>query len=187
MPWAYCQIRNITGCACAARFSPPSRFSDPDMHQGTCVTHVPWCMPGSLKSGFLWNRWRGKCSRHMHNPLFNVSGKRAIERKTGIYCFHKTLNNIGTIQWYGTVDKRYMSTLERFRTYTCMITCKITSLKSLNVLYFQRLIHHEELFISCKGYLPSISYFNQDKIIQYETHTHFIADKFPCHWRSVTT
>ena len=22
--------------------------SDPGMHQGTCVTHVPWCMPGSL-------------------------------------------------------------------------------------------------------------------------------------------
>ena len=22
--------------------------SDPDMHHGTCVTHVPWCMSGSL-------------------------------------------------------------------------------------------------------------------------------------------
>ena len=22
--------------------------SDPGMHRGTCVTHVPWCMPGSL-------------------------------------------------------------------------------------------------------------------------------------------
>ena len=108
MPWAYCQIRNITGCACAARFSPPSRFSDPDMHQGTCVTHVPWCMPGSLTSGFLWNLWRGKRSRYsrcMHNPLFYVSGKRALERKTGIYCFHKTLNNIGTIEGHGTVEK----------------------------------------------------------------------------------
>ena len=25
--------------------------SDPDMHRGTCVTHVPWCMSGSLTSG----------------------------------------------------------------------------------------------------------------------------------------
>ena len=33
-------------------FSPPSGASDPDMHHGTCVTHVPWCMPGSLTSGF---------------------------------------------------------------------------------------------------------------------------------------
>ena len=26
-------------------FSPPPRVTDPDMHHGTCVTHVPWCMP----------------------------------------------------------------------------------------------------------------------------------------------
>ena len=26
------------------------------------VTHVPWCMPGSLPSGFHWSRWRGKHS-----------------------------------------------------------------------------------------------------------------------------
>ena len=25
--------------------------SDPDMHHGTCVTHVPWCMSGSLTRG----------------------------------------------------------------------------------------------------------------------------------------
>ena len=31
-------------------FSPPPRFCDPDMHHGTCVTHVPWCMSGSLTS-----------------------------------------------------------------------------------------------------------------------------------------
>ena len=41
-------------------FSPQPRVSDPDMHHGTCVTHVPWCMPGSLTSSFLWSRWRGK-------------------------------------------------------------------------------------------------------------------------------
>ena len=34
-------------------FIPPPRVRDPDMHHGTCVTHVPWCMPGSLTSGFL--------------------------------------------------------------------------------------------------------------------------------------
>ena len=26
-------------------------FSDPGMHHGTCVTHVPWCMSGSLTHG----------------------------------------------------------------------------------------------------------------------------------------
>ena len=25
--------------------------SDPDMHHGTCVTHVPWCKSGSLNRG----------------------------------------------------------------------------------------------------------------------------------------
>ena len=38
-------------------FSPSPQVSDPDMHHGTCVTHVPWCMPGSLTSSFLWS-WR---------------------------------------------------------------------------------------------------------------------------------
>ena len=40
-------------------FSLPPPVSDPDMHHGTCMTKVPWCMPGSLTSCFLWNRWRG--------------------------------------------------------------------------------------------------------------------------------
>ena len=52
-------------------FSPSPCISDPDMHHGTCLTHVPWCMPGSLTSSFLWSRWRGKRSWHsrrMRNP-----------------------------------------------------------------------------------------------------------------------
>ena len=57
------------------------RFSDPVMPHDTCVTHMPWCMPGSLTIGFLWSRWRERRSRHsrrMHNPQFYVSGKRPI-------------------------------------------------------------------------------------------------------------
>ena len=53
---------------------PP--VSDPGMHHGACVTHVPWCMSGSLTRG-----WRGKRSRHsrrMRNPHFYVSGKRPM-------------------------------------------------------------------------------------------------------------
>ena len=62
-------------------FSLQQGVSDPDMHHGTRVTHVPWCMLGSINSGFLWSRWRGKCcrrSRHMRNPQFYVSGKRPM-------------------------------------------------------------------------------------------------------------
>ena len=64
-------------------FFPPPRVSDPDMHNGTCVAHVPWCKPGSLTSHFLWSRWQRKRSfpahsRRMRNPQFYVSGKRPI-------------------------------------------------------------------------------------------------------------
>ena len=43
-------------------FSPPPRIGGTDMHHGTCATHVPWCMPRSLISDFLWSWWRGKRS-----------------------------------------------------------------------------------------------------------------------------
>ena len=62
-------------------FSPPPRISDPGMHHGTCVTHVPRCMPGSLTSGFRWSRWRGKRSWHsrrMRKVQIYVSGKRPM-------------------------------------------------------------------------------------------------------------
>ena len=58
--WASYQIRNIAGCACAGnagkvfprrRFQRKPLVSDPGMHHGTCVTHVPWCMSGSLTCG----------------------------------------------------------------------------------------------------------------------------------------
>ena len=70
-----CQIRKL-GVA-HAPFSPPSLVSGSDMHHSMCVTHMPWCIPESLTSGFLWSRWRGKHSRHsrrMRNPQLYVSG-----------------------------------------------------------------------------------------------------------------
>ena len=77
----YANFRVAHALGMPGTFSPPPRVSDPYMHHGTCVTHVPGCMPGSLTSGFLWSRWRGKRSRHsrrMRNPQFYVSGKRPI-------------------------------------------------------------------------------------------------------------
>ena len=65
-------------------FSPSPRVGEPDMHHGTCVTHVPWCMPGSLTSRFLLNQWRGKRSQHsrrMRNPQFYVSGNGPLQTK----------------------------------------------------------------------------------------------------------
>ena len=57
LSWASYQIRKIAGCACAGnagnvfprrRFQRKPLVSDPGMHHGTCVTHVPWCMSGPL-------------------------------------------------------------------------------------------------------------------------------------------
>ena len=78
--WASYQIRKIARAhapGMPGTFSPSPQVSDPDMHHGTCDTHVPWCMSGSLTSGFLWNRRRGKTLR-MRNMQFNVSGKRPM-------------------------------------------------------------------------------------------------------------
>ena len=88
----YVQLRVAHAPGRPGTFSPPQRLSDPDMHLGTCVRHVPWCMPGSLTSGLLWSRWRGKRSRHsrcMRNSQFYVSGKRS--KPLGTY--HKQINN----------------------------------------------------------------------------------------------
>ena len=42
--WASCQIRKIAGAhapGMSGTFSPSPQVCDPDMHHGTCVTHVP--------------------------------------------------------------------------------------------------------------------------------------------------
>ena len=99
MAWASCQIRNIAVAhapGMPATFSPPPRVKDHDMHHGTCVTHVPWCMPGSLTIGFLWSQWRRKRSqlfRRMRNSPFYVSGKRPMDMPVAIWC-HPILGSL---------------------------------------------------------------------------------------------
>ena len=81
-PWASCQIPKIACCTCArkdGKVSPPPWVSDPDMHHGTCMTHVLCCMLGSLTSGFLWSR---RHSLYMCNTQFYVSGKRPIQARS---------------------------------------------------------------------------------------------------------
>ena len=88
-PWASYQIRKTGRCACAGN----AWNVFPDMHHGTCVTRVPWCMPISLTSDFLWSRWRGKRSLHpsvctTHNFTYLVRGP--------WMCFSKC---VGTFGW----------------------------------------------------------------------------------------
>ena len=47
----YVKLRVAHAPGMPGTFSPPLRIRDPDMHHGTCVTHVPWYMPGSLTPG----------------------------------------------------------------------------------------------------------------------------------------
>ena len=72
------QLRAAHAPGMPRKFSPPPRVNDPDIHHGTCVANVPWCLSGTVTNGFLWIRWRGKRSPHsrcMRNPQFCVSVK----------------------------------------------------------------------------------------------------------------
>ena len=69
-------------------FSPPPWVSNPDMHRSMYVTHMPWCIPGSLINGFPWSRWRGKRSRHsrcMCSPQFYVFVKKPMANAHGMF------------------------------------------------------------------------------------------------------
>ena len=72
----YAKLRVAHSLGMLGAFSSPLRVTNPDMHHGTCVTHVLWCMPGSLTSRLFWSQWQGKRSQHpqhMRNPQFYVS------------------------------------------------------------------------------------------------------------------
>ena len=52
----YLKLRVAHAQGMSGTFSPPTTsreplVSDPGMHHGICVMHVPWCMPGSLTRG----------------------------------------------------------------------------------------------------------------------------------------
>ena len=74
----YIKLRVAHAPGMPGTFSPPPPVGDPNMHYGTRVTHVSWCMSGSLTRSFLWSRLRGKRPRHsprMRNQQVCVSGK----------------------------------------------------------------------------------------------------------------
>ena len=59
-PWSSHQIRKNGGLRMRREWRErvphhwlqrKTLVSEPDMHHGTCVTHVPWCMSGSLTHG----------------------------------------------------------------------------------------------------------------------------------------
>ena len=115
----YAKLRVAHALGMPGTFSPPPLVSAPDMHHGTCVTHVPWYMPESLTSGFLWSRWWVKRSRHsrrMRSPQFYVSGKRPMAFIPGnIFCFHCRYDNLGCLQWTQSFSDKIKLTHIKFR------------------------------------------------------------------------
>ena len=77
-------------------FSPPPQVSDPDMHHCTCVKHVPWCITGSLTSGFVWSRWR------MRNPQFYVSCKRPMYNSLHTHGHYGSAVNL--FKWWSSYE-----------------------------------------------------------------------------------
>ena len=101
----YAKLRVVHAPGMPGTCSSPSWVSDPDMHHGTCVTHVPWCMSGSLTSDFLWSRWwrkRFRQSRRMHNPQICVSGKRPIAQRIVSIC--RCHNKRGVVRCWFWID-----------------------------------------------------------------------------------
>ena len=101
----YVKLRVAHAPGMPGTFSPPPLVSDPDLHHGTCVTRVPWLMPGSLTSGFLLSWWRGKRSRHsrcMRSGQFYVSVKRSMKQHNAVIDVririhqHKETNRVRT-------------------------------------------------------------------------------------------
>ena len=81
---------------CRERFPISPRVRDPDMHHGTCVTYVSWCMTGSLTSGFFFREKRSFPPFPAHaQPATYVSGKWPIS--TVLY-FLMFMFNYGSCQ-----------------------------------------------------------------------------------------
>ena len=97
-----------------------TQVSDPGMHHGTCVTHVPWCMPGSLFCG-----GRGKRSRHsrrMRNPQFYISGKRPIAIMLTTSCYIGLWYNSKSspMNWWSILCSQYFSLSPIFVAYNAI-------------------------------------------------------------------
>ena len=67
-----CGLRIRRGCR--ERFPRHRGLIKPVMHHGTCVTHVPWCRPGSLTTPHPtpWSEGQHK-SAHIHKTRWKLN------------------------------------------------------------------------------------------------------------------
>ena len=107
-----CGLRMRRECFPRHQLQRKPLVSNPGMHHGTCVTHVPWCMSGSLTCG-----GRGKRSRHsrrMRNPQFYVSGKRPMETHSTWLAFCERIH-----QWLVDFPQKMVSDADLW----CFLCC----------------------------------------------------------------
>ena len=100
----YAKLRVAQAPGMPETFAPTPRVSDIDMHHGTCVTHVPWCMPGSITNDFLWSRWRekrpgipGACASR--NFRYLVRGSLLCHLKHVWNKMTKVMHNLHWLNW----------------------------------------------------------------------------------------
>ena len=143
------------------------------MRHGTCVTHVPWCIPGSLNSGFLWRRWRGKryrYSRLMRNPQSDVSGKRPMDKEQPILPLF--VGNTSLTTWNYDVTKRYIfrDVRKSYRPYTvCCANRKklqnsvIHKMKTCSKIHHSHILQSERQNCEIIGDMALLIYVNHTK------------------------
>ena len=99
--------------------------SDPDMHHVTCVTHVRWCMSGSLTRG-----GRGKRSRHsrrMPNPQFDISDKRPMAIVLCMFQYITGQESPGNQWWRKLIYRLLNFSWNRKLLYSCRNYCRSSS------------------------------------------------------------
>ena len=80
----YAKLQVVHAPGMPGTFSPPptskETASDPSMHHGTCITHVPWCMSGSLTRGGEEDVTDNPCACATRNLAYLVRGPWAQRR-----------------------------------------------------------------------------------------------------------
>ena len=103
---------------CRGRFSCHRGLSDPDMHHGMCVAHVPWCMPGSLTHDDVikWKHFPRYWLfvRGIHRPTVNFPSQRPVTRSFDVF-FDMCLNKQLSKQTWGWGFKKPSRSLWRHR------------------------------------------------------------------------
>ena len=151
-------------------FSLPPGVSDPDMHHGACMAHLPCCMPGSLTSGFLWcwcleifPGFPGACATR--NCTYLVRGPCVLPPSVvSSYRFKWCCNNLGS-RCYGEMDNVSQTSMKSIgeAIVFCIISFQIiTVVYDLITLRTQCIknmwLGHNNQWSKCFGFIEWIIY-----------------------------